>query len=83
MPVFGGVEAVNVGAEGSEIVMMMLTESEPGGEALSVAVTVNMELPALVGVPDRTPEDVNVSPVGSAPAVMLKVMGAVPDAAKV
>jgi hypothetical protein len=46
---------------------------------LSVAVTVKLYAPALVGVPLMTPEDVlSERPVGSAPAVSANVMGAVP-----
>lgn len=36
-----------------------------------------------MGVPDRTPPDDSVSPEGSAPEVMVKLMGAVPEAANV
>lgn len=48
-----------------------------------VASTVKVYVPALVGVPPRTPAEVKVSPDGSAPLATEKVMGAVPEAAKV
>ena len=39
-------------------------------------------LAVAVGVPDKTPAELNVSPVGSVPAVTLQVIGAVPVAVK-
>ena len=45
---------------------------------LSVAVTVKLNVPAAVGVPDRTPAEVSVSPVGMAPTVTANVYGDVP-----
>ena len=48
----------------------------------SVAVTVNVNVPAVVGVPEMRPLPVlSDSPVGSAPAVMLYVYGPVPPLA--
>ncbi len=49
---------------------------------LSVAVTVNSNVPACVGVPERTPVVVfRSSPPGSAPAATAKVYGALPPLA--
>ena len=48
----------------------------------SVAVTVNVNVPAVVGVPAITPPAViGDSPVGSAPEVMVNVYGAAPPLA--
>ena len=44
----------------------------------SVPRMVNVEGPAVVGVPEITPAEVSVRPAGSVPAVTLKVYGAVP-----
>ncbi len=45
-----------------------------------VAVTVPVKVPFAVGVPEMAPAALKVRPVGSAPAVTEKVMGAVPVA---
>lgn len=42
---------------------------DAGQPLASVAVMVTGDDPAVVGVPDSTPADVNVNPVGSVPAV--------------
>jgi hypothetical protein len=44
----------------------------------SVARTVNVEVPAVVGVPAINPAAVSVSPGGSAPAVTSNVYGPAP-----
>src|SRR5438093_548810 len=46
----------------------------------SVAVTVNVNMPAMVGVPEIVPIDEIVNPVGNAPLVV-KVNGPVPSVA--
>ena len=52
------------------------------GLALSVTVTVKLNVPAVVGVPSITPVTASrVRPVGSAPTVMLQVYGVVPPVA--
>ena len=54
----------------------------PRSPAASVAVTVNAELPAWVGVPVRAPAADRVSPAGRLPAVIANVNGpAAPPAA--
>jgi hypothetical protein len=59
-------------------VCVMLTEAVP---AALVAVTVYEDEPGVVGVPEMIPvAGSNVSPVGRVPAVMVNVIGAVPDA---
>jgi hypothetical protein len=50
----------------------------------SVAVTVKVNAPDTVGVPERTPPEESTSPAGNAPAVTAKVCGArPPDAVNV
>src|SRR5688572_14048455 len=44
----------------------------------SVPRMVTTDVPTVVGVPDRRPEDVNVRPAGSVPFVTAKVYGSVP-----
>jgi hypothetical protein len=51
------------------------------GCALSVALTVNVNGPAAVGVPDKDPVPASVSPGGSAPRVMLQEKGGDPPLA--
>ena len=47
----------------------------------SVAVTVKVDVPAVVGVPEMMPPLVIDNPAGSDPAVTLNVYGAVPPLA--
>ena len=52
-----------------------------GTELLSVSCKVNIEVPAVVGVPEITPvAALNVRPAGSVPLRILVVRGAVPGA---
>ncbi len=52
------------------------------GELESVTVTVKLEVPVEVGVPEITPDDVLINnPAGNEPAVMLKLYGVVPPVA--
>ena len=51
------------------------------GEPESVTDTVNELLPAVVGVPDKTPPLLNVSPAGRVPEVVLQVSAPVPPVA--
>ena len=44
------------------------------------ACTVNVNVPAVVGVPEMSPEALSVSPAGKSPLVTLHVMGAAPVA---
>jgi hypothetical protein len=44
---------------------------EPVQPELSVANSVNVYVPDAVGVPDKTPADDNVNPVGSVPELLL------------
>ena len=48
-----------------------------------VAVNVIDPLAVAVGVPDKTPAELNAIPAGSVPAVTLQVIGAVPVAVNV
>ena len=54
-------------------VIVTLYARLPGHPLVSVAVTVNAYGPAAVGVPDRTPADDKVTPVGKVPNVVAKV----------
>jgi hypothetical protein len=45
---------------------------------LSVARTVKTDVPALVGVPEMTPEEPIFRPAGNVPAIILKLTGAWP-----
>jgi hypothetical protein len=47
----------------------------------SVAVIVNVLVPAAVGVPERTPALLRAKPAGKVPAVIVQVMGVVPPLA--
>ena len=49
--------------------------------AESVTVIVNVNDPAAAGVPEITPVDDNVSPVGNAPVVTANVYGVTPPVA--
>ena len=53
----------------------------PVQPSASVPVTVTVELPAVVGVPERTPAELNVKPNGKVPVVTANVYGAVPPLA--
>ena len=44
----------------------------------SLSRTVNDAVPAAVGVPDSRPPELNVSPAGNAPALVVQVKGVVP-----
>jgi hypothetical protein len=49
--------------------------------AASSAITVNVKIPATVGVPERTPEESNVSPFETDPLDTEKMYGAMPPLA--
>jgi hypothetical protein len=49
-----------------------------GGVAESVTVTVKLKVPNAVGVPESTPAELIITPVGSAPDVIAHMYGAVP-----
>jgi hypothetical protein len=75
----GNAAVVIVGDTGAGLIVMLnCCVSFP---APFVALTVNVEIPAAVGVPEITPVSAfSVSPSGSAPLSILHVMGASPDA---
>ena len=62
---------------GASLIVMLKSCVALGNMPL-VAVTVPVKVPRVVGVPERTPADVNVSPVGNEPDVTEKVIGAEP-----
>ena len=62
---FAGAVLVIVGG----VPITILNDCVPTGAKPFVAVTVPVYVPTTVGVPDNTPADVNVRPVGKAPAV--------------
>ena len=72
---------VITGGGGSLTLTVTGTDPVPAGEALSVAVTVNVYAPALVGVPDNEPSLARVSPGGGAPLVTDQVNGGDPPLA--
>ena len=49
----------------------------------SVAVTVKLDVPMVVGIPERVPEGESVNPAGKAPAVRANEYGAVPPDAEI
>ena len=51
--------------------------------ALFVTLTVKLEIPAVVGVPDIVPVELRFNPVGKLPFDIDHVIGAVPVAARV
>jgi hypothetical protein len=54
--------------------MLRFAEAEVAGEPESVTLTVKLEVPAVVGVPEITPvAAVSVRPAGSEPEVMLQL----------
>ena len=69
------------GAPGLLMRMLNGCEAVPAGEALSVAVTVNVPVPTLVGVPDNDPSLPRVRPGGGAPVVIFHVKGGEPPLA--
>jgi len=77
---FGGAELVMVGAT-AEITMVKVCVAF--GDVPFVAVTVAVYVPAVVGVPLKTPALLRVSPGGSVPEVREKVMVGLPVAVKV
>jgi len=55
-------------------VMLRFAEAEVAGEPESVTLTVKLEVPAVVGVPEIAPvAAVSVRPAGSEPEVMLQL----------
>ena len=82
MAVLGGVDAVNVGAV-PDVAVTTVQAADTAGDTAPVAVTVKLAVPAVVGVPARTPPVVRVRPAGRLPAVTANVMGVVPDAVNV
>ena len=71
------------GAPGLLIGTLNDCEALIAGEALSVAVTVKLADPALVGVPDNDPSLPSVRPGGGAPVVTFHVKGGEPPLATV
>jgi hypothetical protein len=65
----GGLEALNdVGAAGASVEMIESDEEGTEPELLA-AMTMKVEVPPAVGVPERTPVEDRVSPAGSEPEV--------------
>ena len=67
-----------VGGTGSTTSIVNGSDFETGVGALSVTMTVNMEVPVLVGVPLRDPSFPSVRPAGRLPVVMLHCSGRYP-----
>ena len=60
--------------------IVMLKLCVASGSVPFVAVTTPLYVPMVVGVPERTPADVKLSPGGNEPGMDEKVIGAVPVA---
>jgi hypothetical protein len=59
--------------------MLKLADAVVAGEPESVTLTVKLEVPAVVGIPEIVPVDaVRVRPAGNAPEVILQLYGVVP-----
>jgi hypothetical protein len=76
-PEVGGVETVNTGATVGTLMVIEIDDVDTDPAELD-AVTVNADVPAAVGVPPRTPADVNVNPAGNEPVPTAKVGAGVP-----
>jgi hypothetical protein len=63
--------------------MVMVMDEVSAVPAVFVARTVNVEAPAVVGVPDNNPPELNVSPDGSEPDCTANVGAGEPLAANV
>ena len=72
MPVVGGAPLVITGAAEAGLIVMEKFCAAAGLTPL-VAVTVPVNTPVLVGVPDSTPVEPRLNPVGKLPDVTLKV----------
>ena len=81
-PLMGAVVKASLAATAPEdtvIVKEPVTAPPP----LLVALTVKVKAPFVLGVPERTPPDDSVRPVGIEPLATAKVMGVVPEAVNV
>jgi len=76
-----GSEAVVIERAGPTVMLRDFVAVCAVGLVESVALTVNEEVPAAVGVPLSAPSDASDRPVGSEPVVMLQVYGLVPPVA--
>ena len=61
--------------------MVTVYDRFPVHPCASVAVTVKLKFPTVVGVPDKSPAKERVSPPGNVPDVVVKEYGAVPPLA--
>lgn len=66
---------------GGLTVMLKDVVADPAGDELSVTCMPKVEDPAVVGVPEITPEVDSVRPAGSVPVATPNVYGVVPFAA--
>ena len=76
-----GVAGAGPGVTEEVIVMVMDDVAAPGVIPLD-AETVNVYVPAVVGVPESTPFEAKTSPGGNVPLPCVNVIGVVPDAVK-
>ena len=74
-------ESVGTSNETGRIVIVIVYACNPVQPLASVAVTVKVNVPAVVGVPEIMPLLVSDIPGASSPAVMLKVYGTCPPLA--
>ena len=79
-----GIELTNTGATAAAFTTIVRSAVVSAPCEL-VAVTLNVNVPVVVGVPDRTPAALSVSPVGNGPVdvVSVKVGAGLPLAVKV
>ena len=78
-----GMEFTNTGATGAAFTTIVRVGVTALGNVPLAAVTVNVNVPAVVGVPESAPAELNVSPAGNAPELTVNVIGVVPVAVNV
>jgi hypothetical protein len=61
--------------------MLKLDDAVAGGELESTTLSVKLNVPAAVGVPEMVPPEDSVRPAGRAPELMLQLYGVVPPLA--
>jgi hypothetical protein len=79
--IFCPLKTASLPEEPQAALLIVLRLAVCGGVPESVAVTVKVQVPAVMGVPEIIPELLNESPAGRVPLVTLQVMGGVPPVA--
>lgn len=83
MAAAGGVLAMSTGAIGAGSTVTVSAPVVAFGETPLLAVTVKANVPVVVGVPERTPAALSVSPAGRLPEDSVNVGAGTPDAVNV